>query len=131
MTATVHSTSVRPHGRLLRTGALAGAGAAAATVAIAASARAADVALKVDDKAIPLVAFAFWTIVATAAGAVIAAIVRHRRPFLAITLAATALSLVPAVLAPDDTSTAAVLVGTHLVAAAIVIPALGRQLAAR
>jgi hypothetical protein len=33
--------------------------------------------------------------------------------------------------APDDTATSIVLVATHLVAAAIVIPALGRQLAAR
>jgi hypothetical protein len=131
MTAIAHSTSTHPHGRLLRTGVLAGVAASVATVAIAALAEAADVALEVDDKPIPLVAFAFWTIVATAAGAVIAAIVRRRRPFIAITLAATALSLIPATIAPDDTSTSVVLVGTHLAAAAIVIPALSRAVGAR
>jgi Family of unknown function (DUF6069) len=52
--------------------------------------------------------------------------VPNRRSFRAITVTATALSLGPALLAPDDTATRLVLVGTHLVAAAIVIPLLSR-----
>lgn len=112
-------------------GAVAGAVAAAGTVAVAAAARAADVSLEVDGKAIPLAAFAFWTLVGAAAGVVIAAIVRRRRPFVIITGAATALSLVPALFAPDDVSTSVVLVVAHLIAAAIVIPALARHLPSR
>jgi hypothetical protein len=45
-------------------------------------------------------------------------------------VALTALSLVPDVLADADTSTKAVLMVTHLVAAAIVIPAVARRLRA-
>lgn len=42
----------------------------------------------------------------------------------------TGLSLIPAIAAPDDTATRAVLVATHLLAAAIIIPALGQRLTA-
>jgi hypothetical protein len=41
---------------------------------------------------------------------------------------ATGLSLLPAIAAPDDTATSVVLVTAHLLAAAIIIPALGRRL---
>jgi len=61
------------------------------------------------------------------AGAV-AAVVRQRRHFVTITLGATAVSLVPAMFAPDDASTSVVLVTTHLLAAAILVPVLGRHL---
>jgi hypothetical protein len=131
MTATVETHTTRRIGRLLRIGMLAGVAASAAAIAIAAAARAADVPLEIDDKTIAPAAFALQTLLATAAGVLLAAVVRRRRPFLAITLAATALSLIPPMTAPDDTATSIVLVATHLVAAAIVIPALGRQLAAR
>lgn len=113
---------------LLPTGMLAGAAAAAATVVVAALAQAADVSLEVDGQAIPLATFAFWTIVATIAGVVLAAVVRHRWRFLAATLTLTALSLVPSIVAPDDTATTIVLVGTHLLAAAIIIPAISIRL---
>jgi hypothetical protein len=59
----------------------------------------------------------------TAAGVLLDAILRRRRPFLAITIAAAGLSLIAPITAPDDTATSMVLVATHLVAAAIVIPA--------
>jgi hypothetical protein len=113
---------------LLPTGMLAGAAAAAATVVVAALAQAADVSLEVDGQAIPLATFAFWTIVATFAGVVLAAVVRHRRRFVAATLTLTAISLVPSIVAPDDTATTIVLVGTHLLAAAIIIPAISIRL---
>jgi hypothetical protein len=112
--------------RLVLGGAAAGCVAALATVTVAAIARAADVALEVDDKAIPLSAFAFWTIVATIIGVVAATFVSGPRRLAALAVGATALSLVPAWVAPDDTASRLVLATTHLVAAAIVIPALHR-----
>jgi hypothetical protein len=39
------------------------------------------------------------------------------------------LSLIPAIAAPDDVATRVVLVTAHLLAAAIIIPALGREVA--
>ena len=113
---------------LLPTGMLAGAAAAVATVVVAAWAQAADVSFEVDGEAIPLATFAFWTILATFAGVVLAAVVRLRRRFLAAALTLTALSIVPSIVAPDDTATAIVLVGTHLLAAAIIIPAISIRL---
>jgi hypothetical protein len=118
-----------PTRTLLTTGALAGLVAAAATTAIAAAADAAGVSLEVDAEAIPLSAFPFWTLVGAALGTVLARATRtDRRRFLRFTVLATALSLLPAALAPDDAAGRAILVATHLAAAAIVIPALARRL---
>lgn len=47
-----------------------------------------------------------------------------------VTMVATALSLVPTLTAPGDMATKLVLALTHLVAAAIVVPPLARQLPA-
>jgi hypothetical protein len=116
---------------LLPAGMLSGAAAAAATVAVAAAARAADVSLEVDGQAIPLAAFALWTIVAAFVGVVLAAVVRRRRRFVAATLTLTALSIVPAIAAPDGTATTLVLVAVHLLAAAIVIPSITTHLPGR
>ena len=102
--------------------------AAQATSAVAALTSAANLSLEVDGTSIPTSAFAFWTIVAAVAGTTIAAVVRQRRHFVTITLGATAVSLVPAMFAPDDASTSVVLVTTHLLAAAILVPVLGRYL---
>ena len=68
--------------------------------------------------------------VGAAVGTFLARVLRDPRRFVAVTTIATALSLVPAVAAPDDLATGVVLVAAHLVAAAIVIPALARRLAA-
>jgi hypothetical protein len=122
------TTTARRLRGLLPTGMLAGAAAAVATVVVAASAQAADVSLEVDGEAIPLPAFALWTIVAAFAGVVLAAVVRHRRRFLAAALTLTALSIVPAIVIPDDTATTVVLIGAHLLAAAIIIPAISSRL---
>jgi hypothetical protein len=138
MTATPHSTdreasvqSTRPSTRLLvRSGALAGALAAVGTTVVAAIARAADVSLEVDGAAIPIPAFAWWTIVGAALGVVLARLLRERRRFVVVTTVAVGLSLIPAIAAPDDTATKAVLVGAHLLAAAIIIPTLSRRLTA-
>ena len=114
--------------RLVRSGALAGVIAAGCTTAVAAIASAADVSLEVDAEAIPIAAFAWWTIVGAALGVALARLLRERRRFVAVTSVAVGLSLLPALTAPDDTATSAVLVGAHLLAAAIIVPALGDRL---
>ncbi len=116
-------------GRLVQVGALAGAIAAACTTAAAAVASAADAQPEVDGRAIPIVAFTWWTIVGAALGVVLARVLRLRRRFVVATTAAAALSLIPAMAAPDDIAARALLVATHLLAAAIIIPPLSRQLA--
>ena len=113
---------------LVRSGALAGAIAAVCTTAVAAIASAADVSLEINAKAIPIPAFAWWTLVGAALGVVLARLLRERRRFVVVATIAVGLSLIPAIAAPDDTATKAVLVGTHLLAAAIIIPTLSRRL---
>lgn len=126
------SVSTQPGTReLVRSGALAGVVAAVATAAVAAIARAADVSLEVDGTAIPIAAFALWTLVGAALGVVLARLLHDRRRFIGVTAGATALSLIPAIAAPDDTATRVVLVGVHLLAAAIIIPVLARRLTGR
>jgi hypothetical protein len=125
----VQSTQPSTRG-LVRSGALAGAIAAVCTTAVAAIASAADVSLEVDAEAIPIPAFAWWTLVGAAVGVVLARLLRERRRFVVVTAVAVGLSLIPAIAGPDDTATTAVLVGAHLLAAAIIIPTLSRQLTA-
>ncbi|WP_345483249.1 DUF6069 family protein, partial [Actinopolymorpha pittospori] len=56
---------------------------------------------------------------------------RHpRRTFLRTTVVLTALSLVPDAIADANSATKALLMLTHLVAAAIVVPAIARRLTA-
>jgi len=138
MIATSHATHHEPSAeltrpstrRLFRSGALSGAIAAGCTTVVAAVASAAEVSLAVDGTAIPIPAFAWWTLIGAAVGVVLARLLRERRRFLIVTTVATGLSLVPAIAVPDDTATRAVLVGAHLLAAAIIIPTLSRRLAA-
>lgn len=114
---------------LAPTGVVAGLVAAVSTTAVAAVARASGTDLEVDGTIVPLAAFAWWTAVGAVLGIVLARLLGDPRLFSAVTVVITALSLVPAVALPDDTATKLVLVGTHLVAAVIVIPALSRRLA--
>jgi peptidoglycan/LPS O-acetylase OafA/YrhL len=113
---------------LVRRGGVAGAAAAVVTSATAVIARSADVALEVDGAAIPVAAFAMWTVIGAALGIVLARLLGDRRRFVTVASAATALSLVPPIALPDHVATKAVLVGAHLLAAAIVIPALSQLL---
>jgi peptidoglycan/LPS O-acetylase OafA/YrhL len=115
---------------LVRSGALAGAIAAVCTTAVAAFARAADVSPKVNAEAIPIPAFAWWTIIGAALAVVLARLLRERRRFVVVTTVAVGVSLVPPIAVPDDTASRAVLVGTHLLAAAIIIPILSQRLIA-
>src|SRR5436305_413928 len=119
---------------LWKTGSVAGIAASVATVATAGAARAIDVSLKVGGQAIPLLGFAQVTFVAAIIGTLIAVVLSHRanrprRAFVATTLALTALSFVPDVLADAHTATKFALALTHVAAASIVIPALSSRLA--
>jgi len=85
-------------------------------------------------EAIPVVAFGRLTLFFTVIGVLIARTIgrraRHpRSTFIRTTLVLTALSVVPDVLLSTDAATKMTLVLTHLVAAAIVIPALSSRLA--
>ena len=119
--------------QIRRTGALAGIAAAVATSTTAAVASALDVSLKVGGEAIPVIGFAQLTFVAAIIGTVMAVVMSHRarRPrhtFVVSTIALTALSIVPDVIADAHTATKLVLALTHVVAASIVIPALASRL---
>ena len=120
--------STRPSTRrLVRVGAISGAIAAACTTVVATIASAADVSLEVDGSAIPILAFAWWTLVGAAVGVVLARVLRTRRRFVVVTTVATGISLIPPIAVSDDTATRAVLVGSHLLAAAIIIPILSQR----
>ena len=136
MTTAPHPTEQEPRvpptrssiGPLVRSGALAGAVAAGCTTVMAAVASAAGVSLVVDGTAIPVPAFAWWTLVGAALGVVLARLLRERRRFVVVSTVAAGLSLIPPIAAADDTATTVVLVGAHVLAAAIIIPALSQQL---
>jgi hypothetical protein len=128
MTATRRVTATRD---LVRTGALAGVLAAGGTTLVAVAASGADVPLEVDGQAIPASAFAWWTVIGAALGVLLARVLGDRRRFVVVASVLTALSLVPAVAGPDDTASRVVLVAAHLLAAAVVVPALARRLSPR
>lgn len=119
--------------RIWRTGAVAGLTAAAATTAVAAIGHAADVSLDVAGTAIPVLGFAQLTLVGALLGTILAVVLSRRasrpqRTFVGTTVVLTALSLVPDLTADAASGTRALLALTHLVAAAIVIPALASKL---
>jgi Family of unknown function (DUF6069) len=109
-----------------------GAIAAVVTTAVAATARAADVPLKVDGEAIPLAGFPQMTLLGAVVGGILAAALNRygaqpRRWFVAATVVLTALSCVPSVMFPPDVATGAILVAMHVIAALIIVPVLARQ----
>jgi hypothetical protein len=119
--------------KLWSSGAVAVAAAAAATTMLAVVGRALGAPIAVDGEAIPLVAFAMFTVIAGVAGILLAVVLhrwtrRPRRTFTVTTVALTALSLVPDLLVQVSPGSRLVLMLTHLVAAVIVIPTLGRRL---
>lgn len=132
---TLDTTAPAPVGSLLRGGAVATVAAAAATAAVAAAGNAAGISLAVAGAPIPPTGFATLTVVFSILGMVIALVLRRfagraRSLWVRTAVALTVLSLVPDVLADADTSTKVLLMVTHLVAAAIVIPAVARRLRA-
>ena len=117
-----------------RTAATAGVIAAVATTAIGGIAKAADVPLVVGDMDVQIPAFAIFTLIGAALGGLLATqlhkrTTRPRRTFLVTTVALTAVSFAPDLAAEATTATKLTLVGAHIVAAAIIIPALARRLA--
>jgi hypothetical protein len=120
---------------LVGTGVVAAAVASGATAIVAAASQAAGISLEVGGAAIPASGFAVLTAVFSLVGVLLAAILSRmaRRPriiFVRTTVVLTLLSLVPDVLADAAPATKAILMLTHLVAAAIVIPAVARRLSA-
>ncbi|MCG5472484.1 DUF6069 family protein [Micromonospora sp. LAH09] len=134
-TATTTPAATSTFGALIRTGLVATVAASAATMAVAAVGHAAGVSLDVADAPIPVTGFGVLTAAFSLVGVLLAALLsrfarRPRRTFVRTTVVLTALSLVPDVIADAGAGTKALLMLTHLVAAAIVIPALARRLAA-
>jgi len=123
------------------TGPLVGAGlvaavlASVATMLVAAAGRAAGISLDIGGAPIPVLGFAvltsFFSLVGLALAVVLSRTARHpRRTFVRTTVVLTVLSLVPDVIADATADTKALLMLTHLVVAAIVIPAVARRLGA-
>ncbi|GIF69155.1 hypothetical protein Ais01nite_71900 [Asanoa ishikariensis] len=131
----MNDTTVSGRTRLAVTGSVATLAAMAATTLAAALARAVGVDFEVPDggETIPLPGVAVVTGFFSVVGIVIAAALRRwsARPaerfgWTAVSL--TALSLLPPLLVGANTATAATLIGLHLIAAAVMIPALVRSL---
>ncbi|GAB2857208.1 hypothetical protein GCM10022221_66000 [Actinocorallia aurea] len=129
MTVTT-SVSAKP---LIVRGVLAAVVAAAATASVAAVGEFAGISRDVGGEPIPVAGFATLTVFFSLVGLALALGLarwarRPRTAFLRTTIVLTALSLVPDLLADASPSTKALLMLTHLVAAAIVIPSLSRRL---
>ena len=132
--AATAATTTRPSvGSLLLAGAGATVAAAVATAVVAAAGQAIGISTEISGAPIPTSGFATLTVIFSVIGLVIASALRRfartpRTTWLRTTVALTVLSFVPDVLADADTSTKVLLMLTHVVAAAIVIPAVGRRL---
>jgi hypothetical protein len=118
---------------LWRTGVTYGAAASVATLAVAAGARAADISLEVGGEAIPVAGFAQLSFVGAVIGTMLAVVFARRaaharRTFVHTTLVLTVLSIVPDALVDAQVVTKVTLALTHVIAAAIVIPALASRL---
>jgi hypothetical protein len=134
ITPVTTGTAVAETRPLWRPALVCGAVAGAATTAIAAVAHAAGVSFEIDGEPIPLMGFAQMTLLGALLGLVIAHLCRRaadaRAVFVRITVALTALSLVPDFTMPFDAASRVVLVLAHVAAAAIVVPVLARRLPA-
>ena len=126
------STTVSRTRPLWRPALAGGAVAAAVITAIATVAHAAGVSFEIDGEAIPLPGFAQMTLLGALFGLVIARQCRRadrpRTTFVRITVALTALSVVPDFALSFDAASRVVLVSIHLTAAAIIVPVLARRL---
>ena len=122
-------------GGLAVTGCVATLAAVLATTVAAGLAQAAGVDFVVErgSAAVPLSGFAVVTGFFSAVGVVLAVAMRRwsARPaerFVQVAVALTLVSLVPPVLSPADAAATVALMGLHLVAATVMIPALARTL---
>jgi len=135
VTTTLTTSNRTRTGRgIWKAGLLATGAAAVATSTVAAVAHAAGVPLTVGGDEIPVLGFAQMTVLFSVVGIVLAVALarwarRPERTFVVTTITLTALSLVPDASADASTATRLVLGLTHVVAAAIVIPAVASRLA--
>jgi hypothetical protein len=132
-TAPVTTTAAPTAGALLRGGAVATVAAAVAAAAVAAAGQAVGISTNMAGVPIPTSGFAVLTVIFGVVGLVIAAglrrFARHpRTTWIRTTVALTVLSFVPDLLADAAVSTKVLLMVTHVVAAAIVIPTVARRL---
>jgi hypothetical protein len=116
-----------------RVGLVAGAVASAANSAFAAVVHQFGVSLTIAGEQIPILGFAQLTMVGALLGIALAAVLARRSGaprtwFVRVTVALTALSLVPDVIVDADLGTRVTLGLTHLIAAAIVVPVIARRL---
>jgi peptidoglycan/LPS O-acetylase OafA/YrhL len=131
---TIPNTASRPASSLWRPGLKAGVAAAVATTAVASIASALGVAFEsAPGDAIPLAGFAQLTLVFTIVGVLIARAIRNRGAHPRSTFTKTAVVLLALSVVPDltmsfDLASKLTLMLTHVVAAAIVIPALASRL---
>ena len=117
---------------LRRTTIVAGVAGASVTTAVAAGLHAAGVSFEIDGEMIPLAGFAQMTFIGAVIGGVLLAVLNRRssdarRRFVQSTVALTALSCVPSVTWPEGAATKVALVALHVLAAAIIVPALARH----
>ena len=128
-------TTARPRVTpLIGHGLLATVAASVATPAVAAAGSALGISLDVDGGPIPVPGFATLTAFFSVIGLVLAVVLarfarRPRRTWIRTTVVLTVLSFVPDLVFPMAASTRVLLVLTHVVAAAIVIPTVARRLA--
>jgi Family of unknown function (DUF6069) len=137
MTAT-YPTSTAPRvtpsiGSLLAGGAVATATATVATPVVAAAGQALGISLDVEGAPIPVLGFGTMTALFSVIGLVLAVFLakaasRPRRTWIRTTVVLTVLSFGPDLIFPMALSTRVLLIVTHVVAAAIVIPAVARRL---
>ena len=134
MSTTTYAPAAAPTvGSLLLTGSAATVAAAVATALVAGAGQAVGISTAVSGTPIPPSGFAVMTVIFSALGLVIAAALRRfahlpRTAWLRTTVALTVLSVVPDVLADAAVTTKVLLMLTHVVAAASVIPAVARRL---
>ena len=122
--------------RVWRHGVAFGAAAAVVTCATVLIARAAGVPVAVQGEEIPLLGFAQFTVVGALLGVALARLLstcarRPRSTFVRTTAALTVISFVPDVLVDATIGSKLVLALTHVLAAAIIIPALATRVAHR
>ena len=132
---TIPAPSATAGRSIWRTAGTAGVVAAVATTSIGAIAKAADVPLVVGELQVQVPAFAMFTLIGALIGGLLASQLQKRagqprRTFLITTVVLTVLSFVPDLTADATTATKLTLVGAHVVAAAVIIPALARRLSA-
>lgn len=122
-------------GRYVRAGLVGGLVAAVVNTALVAAVHGAGVSLDIAGESIPLLGFPQLTFVGALLGIGIAAVLRRRatrtqRTFLVTTVVLTALSLIPDITADAGVGTRVLLMATHVVAAAIIVPTIARRLPA-